>query len=404
MKASENITEINLFKKIILGMQMLFVAFGAVVLVPLLVGIDPAIALFTAGCGTLLFHIITKGKVPVFLGSSFVFIAPVIKATQLYGYPGALGGLMAVGVTYMVMSFIIKKKGVEFLSKLFPPIVVGPVIMIIGLSLAGVGVDMANSNWLLASIALVTAIAVVIFAKGTLKLLPVIFGLIVSYIFAVILGLVDFTKLINAPWLSLPTFTIPIFNIHAILFLVPVAIAPMIEHVGDMYAISKATNNNFVKNPGIHRTMLGDGCATFFSGFVGGTPTTTYSEVTGAIILTRITDPVVLRIAAITAIAFAFLGKITGFLYTIPKATLGGIMLLLFGMITIVGLKTIMEAKVNLNHTKNMVIIAVMLTVGVGGALISSGNFAIGGVALASIIGIVLNQVLPDKEKDLTTC
>lgn len=404
MKASENITEINLFKKIILGMQMLFVAFGAVVLVPLLVGIDPAIALFTAGCGTLLFHIITKGKVPVFLGSSFVFIAPVIKATQLYGYPGALGGLMAVGVTYMVMSFIIKKKGVEFLSKLFPPIVVGPVIMIIGLSLAGVGVDMANSNWLLASIALVTAIAVVIFAKGTLKLLPVIFGLIVSYIFAVILGLVDFTKLINAPWLSLPTFTTPIFNIHAILFLVPVAIAPMIEHVGDMYAISKATNNNFVKNPGIHRTMLGDGCATFFSGFVGGTPTTTYSEVTGAIILTRITDPVVLRIAAITAIAFAFLGKITGFLYTIPKATLGGIMLLLFGMITIVGLKTIMEAKVNLNHTKNMVIIAVMLTVGVGGALISSGNFAIGGVALASIIGIVLNQVLPDKEKDLTTC
>lgn len=393
--------ELSFIKKIIIGMQMLFVAFGAVVLVPLLVGIDPSIALFTAGCGTLIFHLITKGKVPVFLGSSFVFIAPVIKATQLYGYPGALGGLMAVGLVYVLMSFIVKKKGIAFLSNLFPPIVVGPVIMIIGLSLAGVGVEMANKNWLLAIIALTTAIVVVIFGKGTIKLLPIILGLIVSYIAAIFLGLVDFTKLINAPWFSVPQFALPVFNINAILFLIPVAIAPIIEHIGDMYAISKATNKNFVKDPGLSRTMLGDGCATFFSGLVGGTPTTTYSEVTGAIILTKITEPVILRIAAITAISFAFLGKISGFLYTIPQAILGGMMLLLFGMITIVGIKAITEGKVNLNHTKNMVIIAVMLTIGVGGAMISLGNFAFGGVALASVIGITLNQVLPDKEKDL---
>lgn len=393
--------KLSTFKEIIFGIQMLFVAFGAVVLVPLLVGIDPAIALFTAGCGTLIFHLLTKGKVPVFLGSSFVFIAPVIKATELYGYSGALGGLMAVGIVYMIMSFIVKKKGLKFLSNIFPPIVVGPVIMIIGLSLAGTGVKMANSNWLLACVALTTAISVVVFGKGTLKLLPVIFGLIVSYILAVVLGLVDFTKLINAPWFSIPHFSTPIFNINAILFLIPVAIAPMIEHIGDMYAISKATNKNFVKDPGLSRTMFGDGCATFFSSCVGGTPTTTYSEVTGAIILTKITEPVVLRIAAITAIFFAFLGKITGFLYTIPEAILGGIMLLLFGMITIVGIKTLIENKVNLNHTKNMVIIAVMLAIGVGGAMISFGNFSFGGVALASVIGITLNQVLPSKEKDL---
>lgn len=388
-------------KEIMLGIQMLFVAFGATVLVPLLVGIDPAVALFTAGCGTLLFHFITKGKVPVFLGSSFVFIAPIIKATELYGFSGALGGLIATGAVYAIFSFIVKKKGIDFLSKLFPPVVIGPVIMIIGMSLAATGVNMAKTNWLLASIALITAIIVVVFGKGTFKLLPVISGIIVSYVFAIIFKLVDFTKLIEAPWFYIPKFVFPTFNFHAILFMIPVAIAPMIEHIGDMYAISKVTNKNFIKDPGIHRTMFADGCATIAAGFVGGPPNTTYSEVTGAIILTKLKDPVILRIAAITAICFAFLGKINGFLNTIPQAILGGTMLLLFGMISIVGLKTIMDEKVNLNHTKNMVIVAVMLTIGVGGAIISFGNFAIGGIALASIVGIVLNQVLPNKEKNL---
>ena len=396
---SDEIKNISLFKKIILGIQMLCVAFGAVVLVPLLVGIDPSIALFTAGCGTLIFHIITKKKVPIFLGSSFVFIAPVIKAIELYGYPGALSGIMAVGVTYMLVSLIVRQKGIEFIQKIFPSVVIGPVIMIIGLALAGVGVEMASSNWLLAGVSLLTAIFVTIFGKKTIKLLPVIFGIVAGYLTAIILNKINFSPLINAPWFSLPAFSAPVFNFSAILFLVPVAIAPIIEHIGDIYAISKVAKKDFVKDPGIKRTLLGDGCATFFSGMFGGTPVTTYSEVTGAITLTKITDPFILAIAAITAVILSFVGKMSGFLRTIPEAVLGGIMILLFGMITIVGIKTIIDSKVDLNKTKNMIIISVMLILGVGGAIINfGGTFSLGSVALSSVVGVLLNAILPEKE------
>lgn len=396
---SDEIKNISLFKKIILGIQMLCVAFGAVVLVPLLVGIDPSIALFTAGCGTLIFHMITKKKVPIFLGSSFVFIAPVIKAIELYGYSGALSGIMAVGVTYMLVSLIVRQKGIEFIQKIFPAVVIGPVIMIIGLALAGVGVEMASSNWLLAGVSLLTAIFVTIFGKKTIKLLPVIFGIVAGYLTAIILNKINFSPLINAPWFSLPAFSAPVFNFSAILFLVPVAIAPIIEHIGDIYAISKVAKKDFVKDPGIKRTLLGDGCATFFSGMFGGTPVTTYSEVTGAITLTKITDPFILAIAAITAVILSFVGKMSGFLRTIPEAVLGGIMILLFGMITIVGIKTIIDSKVDLNKTKNMIIISVMLILGVGGAIINfGGTFSLGSVALSSVVGVLLNAILPEKE------
>lgn len=396
---SDEIKNISLFKKIILGIQMLCVAFGAVVLVPLLVGIDPSIALFTAGCGTLIFHMITKKKVPIFLGSSFVFIAPVIKAIELYGYSGALSGIMAVGVTYMLVSLIVRQKGIEFIQKIFPSVVIGPVIMIIGLALAGVGVEMASSNWLLAGVSLLTAIFVTIFGKKTIKLLPVIFGIVAGYLTAIILNKINFSPLINAPWFSLPAFSAPVFNFSAILFLVPVAIAPIIEHIGDIYAISKVAKKDFVKDPGIKRTLLGDGCATFFSGMFGGTPVTTYSEVTGAITLTKITDPFILAIAAITAVILSFVGKMSGFLRTIPEAVLGGIMILLFGMITIVGIKTIIDSKVDLNKTKNMIIISVMLILGVGGAIINfGGTFSLGSVALSSVVGVLLNAILPEKE------
>ena len=396
---SDEIKNISLFKKIILGIQMLCVAFGAVVLVPLLVGIDPSIALFTAGCGTLIFHMITKKKVPIFLGSSFVFIAPVIKAIELYGYPGALSGIMAVGVTYMLVSLIVRQKGIEFIQKIFPSVVIGPVIMIIGLALAGVGVEMASSNWLLAGISLLTAIFVTIFGKKTIKLLPVIFGIFAGYLTAIILNKIDFSPIVTAPWFSLPAFSAPVFNFSAILFLVPVAIAPIIEHIGDIYAISKVAKKDFVKDPGIKRTLLGDGCATFFSGMFGGTPVTTYSEVTGAITLTKITDPFILAIAAITAVILSFVGKMSGFLRTIPEAVLGGIMILLFGMITIVGIKTIIDSKVDLNKTKNMIIISVMLILGVGGAIINfGGTFSLGSVALSSVVGVLLNAILPEKE------
>lgn len=386
-------------KKIVLGVQFLFVAFGATVLVPLLVGIDPAVALFTAGVGTLIFHLITKGMVPVFLGSSFAFIAPIVAATELYGLPGTLSGLIAVGVVYGIVSGIIKVWGLRVIEKIFPAVVVGPVIMIIGLSLAPVAVDMAKTNWLIASAVLLTAVLIVVYSKGIIKLIPIFCGIIVGYILSVALGAVDFTPIKEADWIALPEFVRPEFSWGAILYMLPVAVAPVIEHVGDMYAIGGVANKEFVKNPGLHRTILGDGIATAFAGFFGGPPNTTYSEVTGAIALTKITNPVILRISAITAICFSVIGKVSAFLKTIPQAVLGGIMLLLFGMIASIGIKTLIESKADFSKTRNQVIISIVLTVGIGGAQISYGTFSLAGIGLASVVGVILNLILPDKSK-----
>ena len=293
-------------QKTIVGAQFLFVAFGATVLVPLLVGLDPSVALFTAGIGTLIFHAITKGKVPIFLGSSFAFIAPIIKATELFGLPGTLSGLVAVGAVYGLMSLLVRVRGVGFISRLFPPIVVGPVIMLIGLSLAGTGVNMAKSNWTLAIIALLTTIIISIFGKGLLRLIPIFAGIVVGYIAAIAFGLVDFQPIIDAPWVALPAFVQPEFCWEAIIFMIPVAIAPVIEHIGDVYAINEVTGKDFVKDPGLDRTMLGDGLACTVASLIGGPPVTTYSEVTGAISLTKIANPAVIRIAAIFGIVFLF--------------------------------------------------------------------------------------------------
>ncbi|PWD97907.1 uracil-xanthine permease family protein [Marinilabilia rubra] len=386
-------------KKTILGIQFLFVAFGATVLVPLLVGISPSIALFTAGIGTLLFHFITKGKVPVFLGSSFAFIAPIIEATRLFGFAGTLSGIIAVGIVYSVMSAIVKWRGPALIDKVFPSVVVGPVIMVIGLSLASEGVKMATENWPIALSALATAILVVVFAKGMLKLIPIFCGIIVGYVISIFTGDVDFSQITNAPWFSLPAFQAPEFSWAAIFYMIPVAIAPIIEHIGDMYAIGAVAGKNYVKDPGLQRTMLGDGIATALAGSLGSIPNTTYSEVTGAVSLTKVTDPVVLRISAITAIVFSVFGKISGFLETIPGAVLGGIMLLLFGMIASVGIKTLIDSKTNINKTRNQVIISIILTVGIGGAVIQFGNFSLAGIGLAAVTGVILNLILPDKSK-----
>ncbi|WP_372769217.1 uracil-xanthine permease family protein [Lutibacter sp.] len=398
MKSSQNpnSTDIkNPFKRIIVGIQFLFVAFGATVLVPLLIDIDPSVALFTAGVGTLIFHVITKGKVPVFLGSSFAFIAPIVAATKLYGYPGTLGGIIAVGLVYGVVSFIVKLWGLRVIEKIFPSVVVGPVIMIIGLSLASVGVDMAKSNWPIAISVLVTAIVIVIYTKGLIKLIPIFIGIIVGYLISIIAGLVDFSSVNEAAWFALPKFTTPEFNWAAILYMIPVAIAPIIEHVGDIYAIGGVAEKEFVKDPGLHRTLLGDGIATAFAGFLGGPPNTTYSEVTGAVALTKITDPRILRIAAITAIVFSLVGKISAVLKTIPQAVLGGIMLLLFGMIASIGIKTLIDAKTDFSIIRNQVIVSIILTIGIGGAQMSYGNFSLAGIGLASVIGVILNLILP---------
>lgn len=391
----------NPAKRLIVGIQFLFVAFGATVLVPLLIDIDPAVALFTAGVGTLIFHIITKGKVPVFLGSSFAFIAPIIAATKMYGYAGTLSGIIAVGLVYGIVSGVIKLWGLRVIEKIFPAVVVGPVIMIIGLSLATVGVDMAKSNWLIALSVLITAILVVTFTKGLIKLIPIFIGIIVGYFISIFTGLVDFTSVNNAAWFALPNFVTPEFNWSAIIYMIPVAVAPIIEHVGDMYAIGGVADKKFVKDPGLHKTLLGDGIATSFAGFFGGPPNTTYSEVTGAIALTKMTDPRVLRIAAVTAIVFSLIGKVSAVLKTIPPSVLGGIMLLLFGMIASIGIKTLIDSKTDFSITRNQVIVAIILTVGIGGAQISYGNFSLAGIGLASVVGVVLNLILPKETKEV---
>ena len=279
----KNDSNLSLVQKTIVGAQFLFVAFGATVLVPLLVGLDPSVALFTAGVGTLIFHAVTKGKVPVFLGSSFAFIAPIIKATELFGLPGTLCGLVSVGAVYGIMSALVRLRGVGFISRLFPPVVVGPVIMLIGLSLAGTGVNMAKTNWTLAIISLVTTVLVSLFGRGLLKLIPIFAGIIVGYITSIFLGIIDFQPVLDAAWFALPDFVRPELCWEAIIFMVPVAIAPVIEHIGDIYAINEVAGKDFVKDPGLHRTMLGDGLACVAAAFIGGPPVTTYSEVTGAI-------------------------------------------------------------------------------------------------------------------------
>lgn len=393
-----NNSRLNPIHKTIVGVQFLFVAFGATVLVPLLVGMDPSVALFTAGIGTLVFHFITKGKVPIFLGSSFAFIAPILKATELYGLPGALSGLVAVGAVYGIMSGLVRFRGVGFITRLFPPIVVGPVIMLIGLSLASTGVDMAKSNWALAILSLIITVIVSLFGKGLLRLIPIFSGIIVGYIAAAFGGLIDFQPVVDAPWLSLPAFVRPEFCWEAVIFMAPVAIAPVIEHIGDVYAINEVAGKDFVKDPGLHRTMLGDGVACIVASCVGGPPVTTYSEVTGAISLTKITDPSVIRIAAVVGILFSILGKVSAVLKTIPSAVLGGIMLLLFGSIASVGINSLIKNKVDMGNTRNLVIASLILTLGIGGAEMTFSGITIGGIGLAAIVGVLLNLILPKRE------
>ena len=401
-----NTTNLSPFRRTVVGVQFLFVAFGATVLVPLLVGLDPATALFTAGMGTFIFHLTTKGKVPIFLGSSFAFIAPIIKASEQWGMPGTLAGIIGVSLVYFVMSALIKWQGRKLLNRLFPPVVIGPVIILIGLSLSSSAVDMAKNNWLLAGISLTVAILVLTLGKGLIKLVPVVCGIVAGYIAAVCMGEVDFTNVAAAPWFALPPaladFHLPQFAWEPFLFMIPVAIAPVIEHIGDVYVVGAVAQKDFVKDPGLHRTMLGAGLACLAASFFGGPPVTTYSEVTGAMSITKITQPQVIRISAATAIVFSVIGKLSALLQSIPAAVLGGIMLLLFGTIASVGIQNLIQHKVNLNHTRNTIIISVTLTIGIGGAILTYGNFAMSGIGLSAIVGVLLNLVLPHpKEEDI---
>jgi uracil permease len=388
----------------LVGAQILFVAFGALVLVPILVGFDPNVALFTSGLGTLCFQLVTGGKIPVYLGSSFAFIAPISFSVKEYGLPATLSGLAAAGLVYLLLSLIIFRGGAALIARVLPPIVTGPVIMVIGLSLAPTAVKMAseaqegysaNMAMAVATVALLATMLTGVLAKNFLKLIPILVGIIAGYIVSFPLGLVDFSAVSQAPWLTIPSFTTPTFDLGAILFIVPVAIAPAIEHIGDVLAISSVTGNNYIKDPGLHRTLLGDGMATTLAAFLGGPPNTTYSEVTGAVALTKAFNPAIMTWSAIIAILLSFFGKLGALLQTIPVPVMGGILILLFGTIVVVGIHTIVEAGVDLLQPRHLVIVGAILILGVGGMSVKAGAFALEGIGLSSIIGVLLNLLLP---------
>lgn len=399
--------------QVVVGAQMLFVAFGALVLVPILTGLNPNVALFTAGLGTLIFQIATRGKVPIFLASSFAFIAPIIYGVQTWGIPGTMCGLMAAGLLYVVLSFFIRTFGSGFLHKVLPPIVTGPVIMVIGLSLAPVGVNMALGKTgdgslvlvepvtaaIIFLITLAVAILVSLKALGIFRLIPILISIIVGYVVSMIFGIVDLTPVRDAAWISMPSFTFPQWNFAAILFIVPVAIAPAIEHFGDILAIGGVTGKDYVKDPGIDKTMLGDGLATSAAAFFGGPPNTTYSEVTGAVTLTKAFNPAIMTWAAIFAITLSFVGKVGAILQTIPVPVMGGIMMLLFGAITFVGIGILLRNNVDPNNNRNLIIVSLILVVGIGGMALPLGGVSLSGIGLAGIVGVILNLVLPHESK-----
>jgi uracil permease len=396
------------------GAQMLFVAFGALVLMPLITGLDTSVALFTAGIGTLLFQLVTKRQVPIFLASSFAFIAPILYGVQTWGIPATMGGLMVSGLIYVLLGVTVKIRGVGFIHQLLPPVVVGPVIMIIGLGLAPMAVNMAlgktgdgsvqlintNTALIISLASLSTTILVATFAKGVARLMPILAGIIVGYSLSLFFDVVDFTPVQQAAWLSMPNFVAPEFHWQAILFMIPVAIAPAVEHIGDILAISNVTGKDYIKKPGLHRTLAGDGIATMAASAFGGPPNTTYSEVTGAITLTKSFDPRIMTWTAITAIILAFVGKLGALLQTIPVPVMGGIMCLLFGSIAAVGLNTLIRNQVDLSEPRNLSIVAVTLVFGIGGMAFGIGSFSLTGISLCGIIAILMNMILPKTDKN----
>jgi uracil permease len=432
-------------KEALLGAQMLFVAFGALVLVPILTGIDSNVALFTAGVGTLIFQILTKGKVPVFLASSFAFLPPLFAAQQgQFSYPQIMCGLMAAGLFYILLSVLIRIFGSDFLHKILPPIVTGPVIMLIGLILAPIAVNMSlghnGSIWLepkapsmiVSGVALFTTVFVSLLGKGWFKLIPIMCGIAAGYACSLFMDmtgltasmhqtfvnsavdgkitgmglagwmdgtLISFASVKDAPWFAIPNFSLPTWDLDAVLFVLPIAIAPAIEHFGDVLAIGSITGKDYVEDPGIENTMLGDGVATSIASMLGGPPNTTYSEVSGAVALTRSFNPAIMTWAAITAILLAFVGKLGGLLGTIPMPVMGGIMLLLFGAITVIGLSTLVRAQVDLMEPRNMIIVAVILVFGLGGMVLNVGITDLKGIGLGAIVGVLLNLVLPGKSR-----
>lgn len=400
--------------QVVLGAQMLFVAFGALVLVPLLTGLDPNVALCTAGAGTLLFQAVTGGKVPVFLASSFAFIAPISAGVAAFGVEATLGGLMAAGAVYVVLAALARVFGVGILHRLLPPVVTGPVIMVIGLVLAPVAVNMAMGRTSdgaaelvpaatalpVAFLALSVTVLAALLGRGWLRLVPILAGLAVGWGVALPLGLVDVSPVREAPWLAVPDFVLPRFEWAAILLMLPVALAPAIEHFGDVITIGSVTGRDYLEDPGVHRTLLGDGLATSLAALLGGPPNTTYSEVTGAVAVTRAFNPAIMTWAALVAIVLAFVGKLGAVLRTVPTPVMGGILILLFGAITVVGLQTLVRSRENLTAPRNLTVVALILVTGTGGMTLAAGGVELSGIGLAGVAGVLLNLVLPREREE----
>ena len=400
------------WRQALAGAQMLFVAFGALVLMPLITGMDPNVALFTAGIGTLVFQLVTRRQVPVFVASSFAFIAPILYAKTNFGLPAVLGAIMASGMVYVLLSAAVRLKGTGFIDKLLPPVVIAPVIMSIGLALSPVAVNMAMGKsgdgamqliayptaMIISMSALVTTLLVATLGRGLFRLVPILAGIIVGCTLAIMLGEVSTEAIALAPWFALPAFVAPEFHLGAILFMLPVALAPAIEHIGGVIAIGSVTGQNYIKQPGLHRTLLGDGLATTTAGMLGGPPNTTYAEVTGAVMLTKNYNPVIMTWAALFAMALAFIGKFGAALQSIPVPVMGGILCLLFGSIAVVGLNTLIRNQVDLSQARNLIIVSVTLVFGIGGMTIGSGDFSLSGISLCAVIALLLNVILPGNQ------
>lgn len=433
--------QISTGKKVILGMQHVLAMFGATVLVPMLTGLNPGIAILAAGIGTLVFHSVTKGIVPVFLGSSFAFISAISLVLSQYGIGVVKTGIIATGFVYIMMAGIIKLVGVEKVKSFFPPIVVGPMIMVIGLRLSPTAINMlridsAPENLLanlpagipedlpieviqnmgivlpldmqkvfVALLVVCIVIAISIWAKGFFKMIPILIAVVMGYVVCLVMGMIDVTPIMEASWIGFSEeafsqiMTLPVFNQDAlvgILAIAPIALVVFIEHIGDITTNGAVVGKDFFKNPGIHRTLLGDGLATVAAGLLGGPANTTYGENTGVLAVTKVYDPKIIRIAALFAVGLSLCGKFTALVNTIPGAVMGGISIVLFGMIAAVGVRTLVEEQLDFKHSRNLLIAAVIFVVGIGVSDVPMwGNITISGLAIAALFGVILNKFLP---------
>ena len=419
-------------KMLLLGLQHMFAMFGATILVPILVnsyfegeGLSVQVTLICAGLGTLFFHLCTKLKVPAFLGSSFAFLGGFSTIAQLdtgifadmtmgEKLPYACGGIVVAGALYLILALVIKVVGVKKVMRFLPPVVTGPIIICIGLSLAPSAVNNASTNWFLAFVALAVIIVFNIWGKGMFKIIPILMGVVISYAAALIMqaagltnpdgsAILNFTEVASASWVGLPPFQLCKFNLTAILVMAPIALATMMEHIGDMSAISATVGENFIEDPGLHRTLIGDGLATAFAGMVGGPANTTYGENTGVLELSRVHDPRVIRIAAVFAVILSFIPKMAEIIGSMPSAIIGGVSFMLYGMISAIGVRNVVENHVDFTKSRNLIIAAVILVSGLGFSngltfTIAGTSITLTGLAIAALAGIILNAILPGKD------